>query len=252
MDDRGWWTASVPDFPGCHTQGRSLRQARNRLDDVLSLFVDDPKTIELHHDVLLPRDTALTVAAVQRLREETGAAQERVQALTAAVAQKLGRKGVSLRDAAELLGVSHQRLHQQMGARSQKIESARKGPWFRLASLQPPPEEWMQKFESVALGTEPDVNMAAVTFASEAPLPGSVSYEPALSKLLTELTPMAQVVLLGTLAAPPAEMAAAIGELTTQPKQRPWAEILMGLGRLGAREEAIDLLMDAVSLSTQE
>ena len=34
-DEDGWYVATVPDLPGCHTQARSLDQLRHRVKEVL-------------------------------------------------------------------------------------------------------------------------------------------------------------------------------------------------------------------------
>ena len=34
-----WWTASVPRIPGCHTQGGSIDQARQRIVEAIGLYV---------------------------------------------------------------------------------------------------------------------------------------------------------------------------------------------------------------------
>jgi predicted RNase H-like HicB family nuclease len=45
-DETGWWQARVPQIPGCHTQGRTVEEARRRIREALSLFVDDTDTAE--------------------------------------------------------------------------------------------------------------------------------------------------------------------------------------------------------------
>ena len=39
-DDDGWYVVSVLDFPGVHTQGRTLREARFMVRDALQLMVE--------------------------------------------------------------------------------------------------------------------------------------------------------------------------------------------------------------------
>ncbi len=46
-DEDGWWLAYVPAIPGCHTQGRTIDQARRRIREALSLWVDDASTATL-------------------------------------------------------------------------------------------------------------------------------------------------------------------------------------------------------------
>ena len=36
-DEADWWGADVPDVRGCHTQGRSVEEARERILHALSL-----------------------------------------------------------------------------------------------------------------------------------------------------------------------------------------------------------------------
>jgi predicted RNase H-like HicB family nuclease len=40
----GWWTASVRDVRGVHTQGRSIAQAQRRIREALGLFVERAET----------------------------------------------------------------------------------------------------------------------------------------------------------------------------------------------------------------
>jgi predicted RNase H-like HicB family nuclease len=53
-DESGVWTVHVPEVPGCHTWGETLRQARSNVRDALSLWVDDADTAELVDSVELP------------------------------------------------------------------------------------------------------------------------------------------------------------------------------------------------------
>ena len=46
-----WWIAHVPAIPGCHTQGRTLDQARERIREALSLWVEDTDKVTLVDDV---------------------------------------------------------------------------------------------------------------------------------------------------------------------------------------------------------
>ena len=46
-DESKWWVASVREVPGCHSQGRTVDQARRRVREALELFVDDAKSATL-------------------------------------------------------------------------------------------------------------------------------------------------------------------------------------------------------------
>lgn len=54
-DESGWWQARVPGVTGCHTQGRTMDEARRRIRGALALFVDDATDAELVEDVRLTR-----------------------------------------------------------------------------------------------------------------------------------------------------------------------------------------------------
>ncbi len=58
-EEANWWVADVPDVPGCHTQGRTIEQARERILDALSLYVDDRDQILLYEEARLPENGAL-------------------------------------------------------------------------------------------------------------------------------------------------------------------------------------------------
>jgi predicted RNase H-like HicB family nuclease len=57
-DEAGWCVADVPDVPGCHTQGRTIVQARERILDALSLYVDDTDQILLREEARSPEGAA--------------------------------------------------------------------------------------------------------------------------------------------------------------------------------------------------
>ena len=107
LDESAHWIASVPRIKGCHTYGRSLSEARARIREALSLFVDDAARAELADEIRLPADMRRLVVTFRTAREH--AERDRKQAETAArrLAERLSR-----RDAAELLNISHQRVQQ--------------------------------------------------------------------------------------------------------------------------------------------
>jgi predicted RNase H-like HicB family nuclease len=112
-DETGAWVATVPQVPGCHTSGRSLRQAKRRIREALALWVDDADQAELTFDVRLPRETARSVARARSVREVADRAQQDALEVTRRTAIELTRSlRLSVRDTAELLGVSHQRIQQ--------------------------------------------------------------------------------------------------------------------------------------------
>lgn len=113
LDEAGWWVASVPRWRGCHTQARTLRQARRRVREALSLYVDDVSAVRLVEDVRLPATAQRALAGHVAARARVDKERERALAKTQSAMRLLTERfGLSLRDAGELLGVSSRR-HQQ-------------------------------------------------------------------------------------------------------------------------------------------
>ena len=113
-DESGWWVASIREVRGCHTQGRTVDEARRRIREALELFVDDARSAKLVDDVKLPVRAAKAIRAYATLRKRADQ-EDRRAALAARRAVRLLRGGklkMSARDAARLLRVSHQRVHQ--------------------------------------------------------------------------------------------------------------------------------------------
>ena len=111
-DENGYWFVDFPDVPGCHTQGRTLRAARERMRDALALFVDDADTAQIVEDLKLPGDALGAVRRSAELRAEATEAQRESQVATRDAARSLLEAGLTLRDAGEVLGLSYQRVHQ--------------------------------------------------------------------------------------------------------------------------------------------
>ena len=40
-DDSGWWVALIREVRGCHSQGRTIDEARRRVREALGLFIED-------------------------------------------------------------------------------------------------------------------------------------------------------------------------------------------------------------------
>lgn len=111
-DDDGYWFVDFPDVPGCHTQGRTLQTARQRMRDALSLFVDDADSAEIVEDLRLPDDALAAVRRTTELREQAAQVQQESQAAARAAVRSLLDAGLTLRDAGDVLGMSFQRVHQ--------------------------------------------------------------------------------------------------------------------------------------------
>jgi len=107
-DEAGWWVASITDVPGCHTQGRTFAQTRSRIAEALELAVGDISTAVLIDSFKPP-------AVERRVRKarEASALVARAQESVRDAARSLTRElKTSVRDAGDILGLSHQRIQQ--------------------------------------------------------------------------------------------------------------------------------------------
>jgi predicted RNase H-like HicB family nuclease len=111
-DESGLWLARIASIRGCHTYGRTLEQARTRLREALGLWIDRPEDAVITEAIRLPADLRTAIQRSRRTRERAEREQENAQTETRAAAEALVEEGVSLRDAGELLGLSHQRVQQ--------------------------------------------------------------------------------------------------------------------------------------------
>jgi predicted RNase H-like HicB family nuclease len=113
-DESGWWHARVPAVAGCHTQGRTVDEARRRIREALGLFVDDAETASLKDHIKLPASARKAIHQYVRYRKlaERDEAKASNAARTVVKLLRTGTLKMSTRDTAELLGISHQRVHQ--------------------------------------------------------------------------------------------------------------------------------------------
>ena len=117
-DESGAWLARAPSVRGCHTYGRTLDQARRRVREALSLWVDDAQSATLVEDVRLPLRAGAAIRVSREKRARAEATRDEAQASTIRAARTLVNElHLGLRDAADLLGLSHQRVQQLVRAR---------------------------------------------------------------------------------------------------------------------------------------
>lgn len=107
-DDQTAWLVNVAGTPGAHTFGRSLAEAKRHGIEVVALWFEiEPEAFDIHWDIKLgelARPVKQARDAMAHAEEDRRRRDDAVRALTDA--------GVSYRDIAELLGLSHQRVAQ--------------------------------------------------------------------------------------------------------------------------------------------
>jgi predicted RNase H-like HicB family nuclease len=113
-DDRAW-NVRIKGVAGCQTYGRSLRQAQSRIREALALWLDvAPGDLSIRDQ--FPAPLASVADDVVRARTAAERAGVKAQQQTIEAVRALTDLGLSRRDAAELLGLSHQRVHQLLEA----------------------------------------------------------------------------------------------------------------------------------------
>jgi len=114
------WLADVPELPAAHTFARTLPALDRAVREVVVLAADLPDeampSLALEYDYHTGNtDLDAETAQVRALRRQAEHLAEEASASTAAAARHLVTNGVSVRDAATLLGVSPQRISQLTG-----------------------------------------------------------------------------------------------------------------------------------------
>ncbi len=108
----GVWVARALGVRGCTTWGKSLAEAERRIRDGLRFFVDEAATAEIRPVIKAPPEVSENIRAAANARERAQAAAKAAQAATQKAARSMVGAGMSRRDAARLLGISHQRVQQ--------------------------------------------------------------------------------------------------------------------------------------------
>lgn len=121
-DDRVW-LVEFPDEPGCHTFGRTLAIAREQAVDALALWLDLPAGEVRVEERLELGDLAVLAAQARRARVAAESARETAGIATeTAVLGLVADAGLTYRDAAAVLDLSHHRVAQIV--RSERKEAS--------------------------------------------------------------------------------------------------------------------------------
>lgn len=109
----GRWTVELEEEPRVHTWGKTVDQALARMREAAALwFQTDEDQITLVPHPVLPKTTERTVEQARHARDQAKNADRLAIEQTRKAAAALTSRGISMRDAAAILGISHQRVHQ--------------------------------------------------------------------------------------------------------------------------------------------
>lgn len=104
------WLVEIDGMSDVHTFGRTLDEASVNTREAIAVTVEcEPDEVELDEHVEV---AGVDVDEVLRLREQSEQLHDAYLQSQQAAARRLAEAGVSRRDSARLLGVSHQRVQQ--------------------------------------------------------------------------------------------------------------------------------------------
>ncbi len=109
------WLVHIKGIEACHTYGRTLRQAEARIREAVAAWLDrEPDELVITPE--WPAELVRVAGEVSQARESAASASHDAAAKTARAVKRLERMGLSRRDAADVLGISHQRVQQLLAS----------------------------------------------------------------------------------------------------------------------------------------
>ena len=117
-DKEGFWLVELVEEPRVHTYGRTLAKARDHIRDATALWFEVASdAFILVEDIRLPKPVKATVDRARKERAKAQTVQEAAAGATRKAARALVEEGqLSVRDAADILGLSHQRVQQLLAS----------------------------------------------------------------------------------------------------------------------------------------
>lgn len=122
-----WWAVDVPEVRGIFSQARRLSEVEAMARDAIAAVLEvSPRSFAVVIRPVLDARLQALVDDARRSRIAVQEAQLEAAENAALALRSLQREGLALRDAGELLGISHQRAAQIMGADLRLVRSSRR------------------------------------------------------------------------------------------------------------------------------
>lgn len=117
-DEDGYWLVELAEEPRVHSYGRTLGKAREHIVDAAALWFDlAPAELDITEDIRLPGPVRASLELARQARQHAQEARDAASGATREAALALVREGnLSVRDAADMLGLSHQRVQQLLAS----------------------------------------------------------------------------------------------------------------------------------------
>jgi predicted RNase H-like HicB family nuclease len=124
-DDNGRWFVHCPGLVGAHSHGRTLASARSNVREAIALVLDvaDDSGFDLVEDIRLNDPTLQgSVEHARSLRDRANGLEQQARSATLeAIKVSTGSDAsLGMRDLADLLGLSHQRIQQISATTSER------------------------------------------------------------------------------------------------------------------------------------
>lgn len=113
---QGWWAIGVPEVPGAFSQARRLGEVERMVRDVVALALEvAPDSFDVRLEVTLPDESQQALERAAELRHEAQLAAASANRATVEAARLMvDGDALTMREAGQLLGLSHQRIAQLM------------------------------------------------------------------------------------------------------------------------------------------
>lgn len=111
--DKGWWLISVPELDGIASHATSFKNVKGIATDLIAVWLDvKPSSFEVEVQVKPPTSVRKLLNKVSALQEQAEDIKRKTNMVKTQAAKELLNLGLTTREAAEILQVSHQRVSQ--------------------------------------------------------------------------------------------------------------------------------------------
>lgn len=109
----GWWSITVPSLDGIASHSKTLSKVEQISRELISTWLDvSENTFEINKVISTPKSVSQLISKSKMLEEELVNKQADILQLKKQAVSTLLEMGLTTREAAEILNISHQRVSQ--------------------------------------------------------------------------------------------------------------------------------------------